>query len=169
MTLSDFRRLRQRVIAASGAAKQTLLWRYLRAKAERGVWDDRYCMNASGGPNVTPKLRRAIMRATAAGLRCSSTKRFPTGGGSWHQARDAQGRGRAVDLGLPPALIGTLKGRQRLVDFQRREFSRGGAFWQEVIGPDNSRCILRGRVAALAEGSALENQHDNHVHLADDS
>ena len=109
------------------------------------------------------------MRGFAAGLVPTSTLRFPVGGGSWHQARDEKGRGRAVDMGLRPDLIGTLKGRQRMVDFQRSEFSRGGAFWQEVLGPDNSRCILKGHVTTLAEGTALENQHDTHVHLADAS
>lgn len=172
MTLADFRRLRRRVIAATGAAKQVLLWRYLREKARRGVWDDRYCMNASGGPGVTPKLRKAIMRATAAGLRCSSTKRFPVGGGSWHQARDERGRGRAADLGLPPSLIGTSKGRDRLVAFQKAELARfrhSRPRWQEVIGPDNRAIVLKGAETDLVEGTFLENQHDNHVHLADAS
>ena len=162
---TQFRRLRRRVMAATGPVRDLLLRRYLRQKAARGIWDDRYCAYWNVSPNVTLALRSAIMRAYAAGLVPTSTLRFPVGGGSWHQARDSRGRGRAVDFGNRRILIGKKKGLLRMLAFQHAEVNRGG--WEEVIGPDNALCVLKGVRVPLREGTALENQHDNHVHLAD--
>lgn len=169
MTVRAFRKLRRRVRAAAGSARATLLRRYLKAKAARGAWDVRYFAYNSVDPNVTPRLKRAAIRAYADGLVPTSSTGGVHAPGSWHGQRDEHGRGRAVDFGVRRELIGTAEGRERLVRFQLREHARGGRFWQEVIGPDNSAVILRGAEADLAEGSALETQHDNHVHLADAS
>lgn len=167
MTLADFRRLRRRVLDAAGSARTVLLRRYLREKARRGIWDPRYCAFFDVSPDVTPKLKKAIMRGFAIGLVPTSTKRSGPASDSWHNARDEKGRGRAVDMGLRPDKAGTAKGRELLVQFQRAEHNRGG--WREVIGPDNGLIILRGVRTNLTEGTALEEDHDDHTHLADAS
>lgn len=172
MTDLEFKFLRKRVMASSGGDRVVLLRRYLRAKAERGIWDDRYCAYWNVSANVTPKLRAAIMRGFAKGLVPTSTLRFPVGGGSWHQARDVKGRGRAVDMGLRRGLIATLLGRRRMVRFQLAELERHRAsrpHWQELLGPDNSAAVLKGAETDLREGTFLEEQHDTHVHIADAS
>ena len=54
-----------------------------------------------------------------------------------------------------------------MVRFQTAEFKRfqrRGVV--ELIGPDESITVLRGGSTRLADGSALETAHDNHVHVA---
>jgi hypothetical protein len=70
-------------------------------------------------------------------------------------------------MGLRTEHIGTVKGQHRMEAFQRAEFERfakSGAI--ELIGPINELTVLRGHSTRLAQGSALETQHDNHVHGA---
>lgn len=68
-------------------------------------------------------------------------------------------------MGLRSHEIGTRKGLKRMQAFQTAEFhSRGKHRPTELLGPINYRCILGGRVITLAEHSALEDEHDNHVH-----
>lgn len=169
MTLRAFRRLRKRVLKATGGAKTILLRRYLREKARRGKWDKRYFAYNNIDSNVTPRLKRAAMRAYAIGLVPTSSTSGGHSPNSWHFQKDEQGRGRAVDFGNRRELIGTAKGRERMVRFQRSEFARGGGFWVEVIGPDNNMIILNHHHSPLSEGTILENMHDTHVHIADSS
>lgn len=133
-------------------------------KARRGHFDQRMCSLHGVSPQVNPATQRFIARAYAARLIPTST----TGG--QHSPTSYHPRGMAADVGVVPALVGTRTHRRRLVKFQRAEF----AAWErgehtrmlELIGPGNNRVILSGRQSPLAEGSALENQHDNHVHGA---
>jgi hypothetical protein len=83
-------------------------------------------------------------------------------GGPWDRLRY---RDRAVDFGVPGPLIGTAQGRDRLVAFQR-ELARRPRGLAELFGPDNAACVKNGAIRPLAEGTDLENQHDNHVHVA---
>ena len=167
MTIARFRELRRRVLAATGSARATLLRRYLKEKARRGVWDVRYFAYNGVDPNVTPKLKRAAMRAYAAGLVPTSTTGGVHAPGSYHGQRDERGRGRAIDIGNRRELIGTAEGRRRMIRFQHAELARGG--YVEVIGPDNGAVVLRGQRTTLIEGTDLEQMHDTHVHLADAS
>jgi hypothetical protein len=52
-----------------------------------------------------------------------------------------------------------------MVGLQRRLASRPHGF-AEVFGPDNAACVKNGVRITLAEGTELENAHDNHVHVA---
>jgi hypothetical protein len=156
---------RQRYLNKGG---RTFLRAYLRVKAARGTYDKRFFSYYNISDNIVDRAKNAATRGYAAGLVPTSTLRFPVGGGSFHNARDAQGRGKALDQGLIEKEIGTDVGRRRMVRYQRAEFEawsngkRPGMV--ELIGPDNNLIVLRGRHARLPEGSPLENQHDNHVH-----
>lgn len=121
----------------------------------------RWMLNGHPG-NVTPACQRFIVRATRAGLVVTST----TGGShartSFHFSKPL---GRAVDVGLPATLVGTEKGKRRMVRFQRAEARHPSRFF-ELFGPANSLCVKNGQRISLTEGSALENLHDTHVHGA---
>lgn len=144
----------------------------LRAKARLGRWDHRYLDFRAGIPHVFGEnttadraLRRAITRAFGKhGLIVTATTNGLHAAGSFHKL------GRAVDLGLVPSEVGTSKGHRRLVNFQRDEFEAFEAGQRpnlkELIGPDNNMVVLKGKHSPLANGSPLENQHDNHVHEA---
>ena len=134
---------------------------YLISKARLGRWDDRYCMFFGVDPGVTPPVRAYITRAYGAGLVPTSTTGGSHAPGSFHFQK------RAADIGLRSDLIGTTKGTERMRKFQAREFAkRDEQHPVELIGPDNNLCVLNGVVSPLAEGSGLEDQHDNHVHGA---
>jgi hypothetical protein len=140
---------------------------YLIARAKLGIWDRRYCAYYGVDPNVSPACKRFIVRGYAAGLVPTSTTGGAHSSGSYHYQRDGAGRGRGVDLGLRREHIGTPEGLRRMEAFQRAEFARfpkSGAL--ELIGPLAGLTVLRGTSSQLAEGSALETQHDNHVHGA---
>lgn len=140
---------------------------YLVARAKLGIWDPRYCAYYGVDPRVSPPCKRFIVRGYAAGLVPTSTTGDQHAPGSFHKQRDGAGRGRAVDLGLRREHINTPKGLRRMEAFQRSEFARfpkSGAI--ELIGPLAAMTVLRGTSTQLAEGSALETQHDNHVHGA---
>lgn len=155
-------RLRSRAIhGRTRAIRAAALRSLLIHKARRRRWDNRM-LNGHPG-NVTPKVRSAIMRGVAAKLVVTSTTDGVHADRSYHNAK-VWGEGRAVDLGLPGHLVGTAKGRARLVSFQRAEHRRGGQ--RELFGPDNRCNRKNGAALTLAEGSALEDLHDNHVHLA---
>jgi hypothetical protein len=140
---------------------------YLKAKAACGFWDDRYCDYYGVSPDVVGGARRFIMRGYARGLVPTSTKREPVGAGSYHNARDAKGRGKGVDLGRRRH-ISAAKGMAMQARFQRSEFRA----WQrgkrpnmvELIGPDNNHTVLRDAHSPIGEGTPLETQHDTHVH-----
>jgi hypothetical protein len=121
-------------------------------------------------PHVNKRCRDAIVRAYAEGLVPTSTRRYPVGAGSNHNARNAKGEGLAIDVGLIESHIGTKYGLEKMRAFQRKEFWRHtekpGVYGDiiELIGPTNNQIILGGRKTTLKEGTALEDQHDDHVH-----
>jgi len=137
---------------------------YLIVKARRGHFDPRMCSLHGVSPAVNLGTRRFIARAYASKLIPTST----TGG--VHSPTSFHPKGQAADIGVVPALVGTRIQLNRLRTFQAREF----AAWRqgdrprmlELIGPINDRVVLRDMHSPLAEGTALENQHDNHVHGA---
>lgn len=133
---------------------------YLISKARLGRWDARYCSYWGVPTSVFPAVRRFITRGYAAGLVPTSTFR-PGDIGSYHSQH------RAADMGLRRELIGTAGGLRRVRRFQAAEFRRRGRTHPvELIGPDNGRAVLGGVVTPLAEGSPVEQEHDNHVHGA---
>lgn len=140
------------------------------AKARTGKWDPRYCTGHGVSANVNAACRRFITRGYAALLIPTSTLRTPLNTGSYHSARNRNGQGMAVDLGVVPKIVGTARHQRRMQRFQWAEY----AAWDkgqrpkliELIGPLNSLAVLKGRNVELVEGSPLETQHDNHVHGA---
>jgi hypothetical protein len=129
---------------------------YLIAKAKLGRWDARYCAYNGVDPNVRDAVKRFLTRGYAAGLVPTSTTGGRHAPGSLHYER------RAGDVGLRREEIGTPRGLRRMERFQRDEFRRGGH--TELLGPINDLCVLRAHLSPLEEGTALEDQHDNHVH-----
>jgi hypothetical protein len=143
---------------------------YLIAKARRGRYDERMFRYYGVDPHVNDGCRRFVARGYADGLVPTSSRRWPVGTNSYHNMRNANGDGKAVDMGLIERHIGTRYGRDKMVRFQRAEeaaFARGHRDHMiELIGPDNDAVVLDGRQTNLVEGTPLENQHDNHVHGA---
>jgi hypothetical protein len=143
---------------------------YLIQKARRGNYDKRMFDYYKVDPHVNKRCRDAIVRAYAEGLVPTSTRRYPVGAGSNHNARNAKGEGLAIDVGLIESHIGTKYGLEKMRAFQRKEFWRltnkasvyGDAI--ELIGPTNNQIILRGRKTTLKKDSALAIQHQDHVH-----
>lgn len=134
---------------------------YLTLKARLGRWDDRYCRYFGVDTGVSTRVKQFIMRGFAAGLVPTSTTGGVHAPGSYHSKR------RAADMGLRSNEIGTAKGQRKMEDFQRNEFRlRYKTHAIEIIGPINNLVVLRGGHSPLAEGTALENMHDNHVHGA---
>jgi hypothetical protein len=161
MTLRQrFRRLRRRYINRRGPTRPALRV-VLRAKARLGRWDDRYCSFFDVPVNVSPAVKGFITRGYARGLVPTSTIRSTLP--SYHAQKNAAGQGRAADMGNRKGAWAKWSQR-RMKRFQASEFRRGGH--TELIGPINSMTILRGSRTTLGEGTALENQHDNHVHGA---
>lgn len=139
------------------------LRKYLILKGKSHIFDARMLnyYNVSGDVNADTK--RFIARGYGEGLVPTST----TGGR--HAPNSYHAQHRAADMGVRHEEVGTAKGLRRLKRFQRKEFWRarhGKTRPVELIGPTNNQVILRGRTVPLSEGSALENQHDNHVHGA---
>lgn len=137
-------------------------------KAALGWGDDRMFAYHNKSSRVNRGCRRAARRMNANWMVVTSTTDGVHAPGSYHNPFN--GVGRAIDGGLPPKLIGTARGRNRLVRYQRQEYDA----WRrglrpnmvELIGPDNNMVVLKGVHSPLSEGSPLENQHDNHVHQA---
>lgn len=105
--------------------------------------------------DINEAVKRVIVRATNAPLIVIST----TGGK--HTATSYHYRGMAVDLGTPDGSMGAK------IRFQRWCAARPHYFL-EVFGPDNVHNIKNGQLITLAEGSALEELHDTHTHVAPD-
>lgn len=121
--------------------------------------------------NVIRRLRPVIRRAHRAGLIVTATTDGTHAKASWHKILPGRNKlGHAVDFGLPAQLVGTDVGYSRLVRFQHAELRRAKRLryrtYKEILGPDNAACVLAGRPCTLVEHSALEDQHDNHVHVA---
>ncbi len=166
MALKDTSRERLRELRRRYLANPTrrALRAFLRVKAARGVFDPRMFHYYSGIPeNVVEHAKRAVRRAYAAGLVVTATRN------GTHSKTSLHSSGRATDFGLIESEIGTEQGRRRLVNFQHAEYLEWAAGHrpnlQELIGPDNTLIVLRGKRVTLPEGSPLENQHDNHVHM----
>lgn len=130
---------------------------FLRAKAAFGRWDKRYCAYYGVSTDVNDACKKAITRAYARGLVPTSTTGGSHAPGSLHYQH------RAADLGVRSDIVGTAKQTKKLSAFQSREWNRGGH--TELIGPINNKIILRGSRTSLGEGTALEQAHDNHVHV----
>jgi hypothetical protein len=140
---------------------------YLTAKARLGRWDSRYLAYNGVASNVTAAVKAFITRGYAAGLVPTSTTGGSHAPNSLHYPRG--GVGHAADLGLRSEEVGTAKGRRKMEKFQAAEFKRdqrGRVRLTELIGPSNRLVILRSKTSPLAEGAALEQAHDNHVHGA---
>lgn len=108
--------------------------------------------------NVNRRIKRTARRAVNHGLSVTST----TGGA--HASTSYHYTGKAIDVA----------GRyDRMVAFQKSEYGRArrlGPFsrwlYLELFGPSNVHGIKNGRQVVLGEGTALENLHDTHVHIA---
>lgn len=98
-------------------------------------------------------LRKAVRIALAEGLVVTST----TGG--THTATSYHYQGRAVDLGS-----GSVAQMERAQKAIVRKV--GVSNLTELFGPANTPWVKNGVGISGAEGSALENLHDNHVHVA---
>jgi hypothetical protein len=114
--------------------------------------------------NIDRACKRFIRRGVNHGLICTATTNGVHAVHSWHHP-DAHGIGHAADMGLEARLVGTQEGLRRMVGFQHHE-SQNPSRFNELFGPDNWTNVKNGSHMTLAEGTALENQHDNHVHGA---
>ncbi|HKH16265.1 MAG TPA: hypothetical protein VKA57_01975 [Solirubrobacteraceae bacterium] len=149
----------RRTPAQRERAARRVGWRKrLRASAARAQVSSSALLNGHSAPKP-PAFERVIARAHARGLVVTSTNDGKHAATSFHY------RDRAVDFGVPGPLIGTKQGRDRLVAFQR-ELARHPRGLAELFGPDNAACVKNGAIRPLAEGTDLENQHDNHLHVA---
>lgn len=121
--------------------------------------------------DITRAVKRVIVRGHNHGLIVTSTtdgKHAPT---SFHFTEP----GQAVDLGnklrcrrggCVGAVPGTVKARKLMVEFQRFLVEKFGcAAFHELYGPNNRLNCRKGRRVTLDEGSALEENHDSHVHV----
>ena len=107
--------------------------------------------------NISSGAKDFIVRAHKAGLLTSSTTTGGHATSSWHYARNnPDGKGHAVDVYGP---------WNKMVKFQRQE-AKHPSRYKELFGPDNTANVKNGSRISLAEGSALENLHDTHVHGA---
>lgn len=138
------------------------LEQYLRAKGRLGIYDSRMNLYHVPMHNVAPGVKRFLARGYVYGLVATAT----TNG--THSANSMHYSGHAGDLGVVGGLVGTREAMRRMTRFQAAEYKawRHGSRdnMVELIGPTNNLVVLQGRHSPLAEGSALENQHDNHVH-----
>lgn len=152
----------ERVSRGARRWSRARFWRGVRLRAEAALRRARgfqpWMLNGQPG-NIGRACKRLIARAVLAGLVVTSTTGGKHAATSWHYSGDA------VDLGLPAKLVGTAEGRERLERFQRSEARRPSRY-RELFGPDNEANVKNGRRITLAEGSALDQLHDNHVHGA---
>lgn len=116
----------------------------------------------NGHPNnVTLAVKRVIVRIVNHGLVVTSTtdgRHAPT---SFHFTQP----GRAVDAGHDPQTVSAVEGRRRKEEFQRDLLRRGARHFDELFGPINNACVKNGVQITLVEGTALEENHDTHVHV----
>jgi hypothetical protein len=124
--------------------------------------------------NVTRRIKYVIRRAHKRPLVATATTDGSHAAGSWHKIiRGRNRRGRAVDVGFTQRDLARLSPHERrriLIDFQTSEYKRakrlGWRTYKELLGPHDGLCILQGRPVRLVNGTAVENAHDNHVHVA---
>lgn len=105
--------------------------------------------------NVSDAIRKMIVRANRNGLYVTATTNGTHASTSYHYS------GRAVDVAAPM----TAAGIKLMSDFQLKLVKDPGKY-VELFGPVNNACVKNGVRITLAEGTSLENQHDNHVHIA---
>jgi hypothetical protein len=140
-------------------------FRVLRAqlKLERTAFQP-WMLNGHPG-NISDECKRAIVRGVRAGLVVTATTDGDHSGTSLHYPRNTtSGLGEAVDFGVKPQDVGDPKAVARRERFQRAEFARGPSNYRELFGPSNLHNAKNGVHINLAEGTALETAHDNHVH-----
>lgn len=108
--------------------------------------------------NVNPDVKRVIVKAAQYGLVVTSTTDGSSHAStSWHYPQNnPDGLGGAVDLG---------GSAQSMLNFQQWCYENAHLF-RESIGPNNNQMVKNGVRYSLPEGSALENMHDNHNHVA---
>ena len=123
-------------------------WRRLlrRRQSEFQPW----MLNGKPG-NITPAVKKCVVRAVNAGLYVTST----TGG--QHAANSYHYAGRAVDVAGP---------WDKMVAFQRDECAERASEYLELFGPDNAFQVKNGQRFAFSEGHELEEMHDSHFHGA---
>ncbi len=115
--------------------------------------------------NISEECKRAIVRGVRAGLVVTATTDGNHSATSLHYPRNtASGLGEAVDFGLPPNELGSPQAVAKRERFQRSEFARGAGHYRELFGPSNTHNAKNGAPFTLAEGTDLEQAHDNHVH-----
>lgn len=121
-----------------------------------------YMANGNPHEKLTAEAKRGIYLDFRDGNYVTSTYEGAPGDGvhsssSGHYVQNQpDGKARCWDSGagrLAP-----------MVKAQRREAERAGPFMIELIGPDNAVAYKNGVPYTLAEGSWLEEMHDNHVH-----
>ena len=137
------------------------LRRLLTIKGRLGIWDPRMHLFFGVPTDVTADVKRFIARGYGRGLVPTATTNGQHAPGSFHFQH------RAADMGVRTDEIGTARAARKLVRFQRaqfRRFRRTGAV--ELIGPDETRVVLRAVATRLAPHDPLAVQHDNHVHGA---
>ena len=131
----------------------------LRRRAKDQQWHPEML---NGHPDVIPALHPLIMEAIARGLIVTATTDGVHTATSFHY-RKTNGKGHAVDIGRSWFSVFTFN---TLVRFQRHVHMVHGRKLAELFGPSNRANRKWGKSITLAEGSALENLHDNHVHIA---
>jgi hypothetical protein len=119
----------------------------------------KWMLNGHPG-NIDRATKRFIRRGVNHGLVCTATTNGQHAEHSYHHP-DAHGIGHAADM----ASSMTREGIRAMVGFQHSEAQTPGRL-NELFGPDNFTNVKNGSHLSLAEGTALENQHDNHVHGA---
>lgn len=141
-------------------------WRQ-RRRASKGIWQGEFLR--AYGPNgprlgdVTPRVKREIMRAIAVGCVVTSTTGGTHAPGSWHYQkssyRSSSGKwrigGRAADLGG-----GRIALWRYYRDARRRERAKSSPQFHELFGPGNEY---------VKEGRFYSGQfpdHTDHVHVA---
>jgi hypothetical protein len=116
--------------------------------------------------NITRACKRAAVRIVNAGLVVTSTTDGQHAKTSLHYARPPRRKkGHAID-GAPLNSLSHEKRLERMRRFQRAELERGARLYDELFGPLNDHCVKNGMRITLANHSALEDQHDTHVHVA---
>jgi hypothetical protein len=125
-----------------------------RKRAERDPRPEPWMANGHEFYNLTPKAKDLLAIAvTKYGLACTSITRS-WGTGSYHED-------------VPTHVFDCAGGR--MIQFQNDlRYGKIEGFplssLLELFGPDNSACADNGAPYYMAEGSGLEQLHDNHVH-----
>jgi hypothetical protein len=121
-----------------------------------------YMANGNPYEKLTDEAKHAIYLAFKEGLYVTSTYEGFAGDGvhattSYHYlTNQPDGRGRCWDAGSSR--------RGPMAKTQIRQGREFGPYLTEQFGPENSFAYKNGVQFTLAEGTSLEEMHDNHVH-----